>query len=285
MTVKLVTDSTSYIADSLCDEFDIKVASLGVCFPDEFFLETKVDYDYFYDKIDQGGIVPTSSQPAPGLFYKIFEQIVSNGDEALGIFISTGISGTCSSAATAREMILEKYPEARIEIVDSLNVCMGLGLQVLAAAEAAREGKTMEQVIESAHSVRDRVHFYFVPLTLDYLQKGGRIGGAAALIGSVLSIKPILYITSDGKIDVYEKVRGLQAAVKHLYKILKKDIDLHGLRKLVVHEVHDPDRGQEVAREIGDNLGIKDIPVLSIGPVIGLHVGPGSFGIVYCTEK
>ncbi|KUG03910.1 degv family protein [hydrocarbon metagenome] len=284
MTVKLVTDSTSYIPESVCEEHGIKIASLGVCFPDEFFLETEVDYNYFYEKIDREGIIPTSSQPAPGLFYKIFEQIVKNGDEVLGIFISTGISGTCGSAATAREMILEKYPEARIEIMDSRNVCMGLGLQVLAAAEAARNGKSMEEVLEAASWVRERVHFYFVPLTLDYLQKGGRIGGAAALIGSVLSIKPILYISSEGKIEVFEKVRGLQGAVKHLYKKLKKDVDRYGLKSLVVHQVHDLLRGQEVAQEIGDNLEIEGIPVLAIGPVIGLHVGPGSFGIVYCTE-
>ncbi len=285
MAVKLVTDSTSYISHSIAEEYGIKIASLGVCFLDEFFLETEVDYNYFYEKINREGVIPTSSQPAPGMFYKIFEQIVTKGDEVLGIFISSGISGTCGSAASAREMILEKYPRARIEIMDSLNVCMGLGMQVLAAAETAREGKSMEEVMEAAFWVKERVHFYFVPLTLDYLQKGGRIGGAAALIGSVLSIKPILYITSDGKIDVFEKVRGVQVAIKHLYKIIRKDINRYGLRNLVVHQVHDPLRGREVAQEVGQNLSVKDIPVLAIGPVIGLHVGPGSFGIVYCTEK
>ncbi len=283
MGVKLVTDSTAYISASVCDEYDIRIASLGVCFPDKFLLEIEVDYDYFYDRIKREGIIPKSSQPAPGVFYKIFEQIVSSGDEVLGIFISSGISGTCGSACSARDMILNKYPLARIEIMDSLNVCMGLGLQVLAAAETARKGKPIEEVMASALWVRERVHFYFVPLTLDYLQKGGRIGGAAAMIASVLSIKPILYINSEGKIDLLKKVRGVHASIKHFYKLLKEDMDRYGLKNLVVHQVCDQLRGQEVAQEIGEKLTMENIPVIAIGPVIGLHVGPGSFGIVYCT--
>jgi DegV family protein with EDD domain len=148
MTVRIVTDSTAYLSEEILEKYDIQVASLGVSFPDEFFLETEVDYDYFYERIDREAALPTSSQPAPGSFYKIFETLINEGHQVLGIFISSGISGTCSSAANAREMIGEKYPEARIEIIDSLNVCMGLGLQVIAAAQAAQEGKDMEEVME-----------------------------------------------------------------------------------------------------------------------------------------
>jgi DegV family protein with EDD domain len=285
MTVRIVTDSTAYLSEEILEKYDIQVASLGVSFPDEFFLETEVDYDYFYERIDREAALPTSSQPAPGSFYKIFETLINEGHQVLGIFISSGISGTCSSAANAREMIGEKYPEARIEIIDSLNVCMGLGLQVIAAAQAAQEGKDMEEVMERALWVRNRVRFYFLPPTLDYLQKGGRIGGASALLGSVLNIKPILYINQEGKIDVWEKVRGIHAALKRLIKIVTKDRDQYGLKELLVHQVHDPRRGEEVAQTIGEGLGLKDIAVLPIGPVIGLHVGPGSFGIVYCTEE
>ncbi len=283
MAVKLVTDSTSYIDEPTKNDLDIQVVNLSVHFPDESFDETTVEYDYFYNKIDQDNIIPTSSQPTLGQLFETFKKIVVDGYEVLGVFISSQMSGTYESALSAKKMILEEYPEARIEIMDSKTNCMALGLQVIEAAQAAKAGKTIEEVLEIVQQVRQKVHFYFVPATLEYLKKGGRIGGAAAIIGSILQIRPILYV-NDGVTDVFGKVRGTRRAIETILNQLHKDAKAYGLRHLLVHHINSEKQGREIADKLGLQYARK-VPLLSIGPVIGAHVGPGAVGVVYCIEK
>ena len=283
MAVKLVTDSTSYIDEYNKNELDIQVVNLSVHFPDASFDETRVEYDDFYQKIERDNVIPTSSQPTIGQVCDVFRKIVANGDDVLGIFISAQMSGTCESALTAKDIILEEYPQARIEIIDSKTNCMALGLQVVEAAKAAKAGQTMEQVIETAERVRSSVRFYFVPATLEYLIKGGRIGGAAAIIGSILQIRPILYV-NDGVTDIFAKVRGTRKAVEKIFAQLQEDAKAYGLKHLLVHHINDVKQGQEIAAYLS-RLYNREVPIFSIGPVIGAHVGPGAVGVVYCTER
>lgn len=283
MAVKLVTDSTSYIDETTKKDLDIQVVNLSVHFPDMSFDEVSVEYDDFYQKIEQDNVIPTSSQPTIGQVCDVFRKIVANGDDVLGIFISAQMSGTCESALTARDIILEEYPQARIEIMDSKTNCMALGLQVVEAARAAQAGKSLEEVIETANHVRNRVRFYFVPATLEYLIKGGRIGGAAAIIGSMLQIRPILYV-NDGVTDIFAKVRGTRKAIEKIFAQLQKDAKAYGLKHLLVHHINDEKQGQELAA-ILSRLYNREVSALSIGPVIGAHVGPGAVGVVYCTER
>lgn len=282
MTVKLVTDSTSYISNDIQKELDITVIPLSVHFPDESFNETEVDFDYFYKKINSTGIIPTSSQPAIGQIYSIFEEIVCRNDEVLAIFLSSEMSGTYESALTVKDMILEKYPTAAIEILDSRTNCMSLGFSVIEAAKCAREGKSLAEIVKIASKVIKGMHFYFVPTTLEYLRKGGRIGGAAALIGSLFNIKPILYV-NNGKTDLLERVRGTRATINRMLNLLENDYKEHGLKAVIVHHINAPEKARELVQRIINRYGF-DVPLVSIGPVIGCHVGPGAIGIVYCTE-
>lgn len=283
MAIKLVTDSTSYIEEKTRKELDITTVNLSVNFPDESFDETKVDYDYFYNKIHKEQTIPTSSQPPLGTIYETFKEIVARGEQILGIFLSAQMSGTYETAMRAREMALEEYPEARIELLDSKMNCMALGLQVIEAAVAAQAGKTMEEVMEIAFWIRERVHFFFVPASLEYLIKGGRIGGAAAILGSLLQIKPILYV-NDGMTDMRDRVRGGRAALKCLQSLLHEDAKKFGLKHLLVHNIHDPEKGNALAQNLSQIYN-REVLNLAIGPVIGCHVGPGTVGIVYCTEN
>lgn len=283
MAVKLVTDSTSYIDQATQNELDIKVVHLSVHFPDESFDETTVAYDYFYNKIERDGIIPTSSQPTLGEIYTAFKEIVSQGNEVLGIFISSLMSGTYDSALSAKKMILEEFPQASIEIMDSQTNSMALGVQVIEAAKAAQAGKAMAEVIATHQYYRERVHFYFVPASLNYLIKGGRIGGASAIIGSFLHIRPILYV-NNGMTDVFDRVRGTARAVKRMLHILEEDAKKHGIKHLLVHHINDAKRGQELADKLSRQYH-RPVPCLPLGPVIGLHVGPGTVSIVYTTEE
>lgn len=283
MTVKLVTDSTSYIDSQTQLDLDITTVNLSVHFPDESFDETAVSYEYFYKKVDQADSIPTSSQPTVGEMYAVFKDIVMRGEQVLGIFISSKMSGTYETALSAKQMVLEEYPQALIEILDSKTNSMALGVQVIEAAIAAKAGKKMEEVMTIAQQISEKVHFYFVPATLEYLIKGGRIGGAAALIGSLLNIRPLLYVNDEGIADVFNKFRGTKKAVNHMLKILQEDAKKHGLKHLIVHHIFNEDQGLKLAEYLSQQYN-RNVPALSIGPVIGTHVGPGAIGIVYCTE-
>jgi len=283
MSIKIVTDSTSYIGAADRDKYDITIIPLTVNFPDESFPETEVDYDYFYNKIDKGGIIPTSSQPAQGEIEQVFTDIVSQGHEIMAIFLSSEMSGTYQSALSARDIIIQEYPEACIEIFDSRTNCMAMGLIVLAAAQAIQEGKSLSEAVQIADAARKRIKFYFVPAGLEYLKKGGRIGGAAALLGSLLQIKPILYV-QDGKTAILERARGSRAALERMLTLLENDNRTYGLRNVLVHHICCPDKAEELAQVIKTRYGL-EVAVLPIGPVIGLHVGPGTLAIIYITEN
>ncbi|EYE89356.1 hypothetical protein Q428_02660 [Fervidicella metallireducens AeB] len=282
MAVKILTDSTSYIDESLKRELDIKTVSLNILFDGENFKEMEIDNESFYKMMEEKGI-PTSSQPSVNDLYKMMKEVVEKGDDLIGIFISSEMSGTYSSAVMVREMILEEYPEARIEIIDSRSNCMQLGFAVVTAARAAKEGKGIAEIKEVAEENIKRSRFLFIPHNLDYLKKGGRIGGASALIGNILKIIPILTV-ENGKTTILSKVRTKKNAVITMVDKLIEDMKNYGLKELVVHHINCYDEALELVNLIKEKISI-DINISSIGPVIGTHVGPRAIGIVYYTER
>ncbi|MGE5380427.1 MAG: DegV family protein, partial [Methylocystaceae bacterium] len=249
MAVKLITDSTSYIDAATQQDLDIKIISLSVHFPDESFEETQVDYDYFYNKIERDNVIPTSSQPSPASLYTAIKGIVDQGDDVLGVFISAKMSGTYDTALSAKNMVLEENPQARIEIIDSKTNCMSMGLQIVEAALAAKAGKTMDELLAIVQQISNRVRFYFVPASLQYLIRGGRIGGASALIGSLLQIRPILFV-NDGMTDVFDRVRGTRKAVNRMLQKLDDDVKKYGIKHLLVHHISDEEQGWELAEHL-----------------------------------
>ena len=282
MAIKIVTDSTSYIPEEFINKYDISVVSLNVIMNGESIREVDLDNETFYSKMEESTEIPSSSQPSPDEIYNTFENIIKEGNSIVGIFISSDMSGTVSSANLIKNMLLEKYPTAHIEIVDSRSNCMQMGYVAIEAAKAAAAGKSMEEVIDVCTSVINNSRFLFTPDTLDYLKKGGRIGGSSALLGTLFQIKPILTVC-DGKTTVFTKVRTKKKAVDTLVTTLVNDLQGKELGGVIVHHINCQDEGLSLAAKIKKQLGV-DVQIDTIGPIIGLHVGPGSIGVAYFTK-
>ena len=282
MAIKIVTDSTSYIADEYIKKYDIKLVSLNVIINGVSSRELDIENEVFYEEIKNSKEIPKSSQPIPNEMLNTFREIVEDGDSIVGIFLSSKMSGTYSSANMIKDMILEDYPDAEIHILDSKTNCMQMGFAVIEAARTASEGKSINEVINAANHVINNSRFLFTPETLEYLKKGGRIGGAAALFGNVLQIKPILTVVN-GETSVFKKVRTRKKAIEEIVKTVLEEIESKGLGDIVVHHINCQEDGLKLAKALENKLG-KKVEIQSIGPVIGVHVGPGSIGIAYYTK-
>ncbi|WP_024613989.1 DegV family protein [Clostridium sp. Ade.TY] len=288
MSVKVVTDSTSYIPKNIREELGIEVISLSVIFDGQGYRELDLTNEEFFKRMDESGEIPTSSQPTVSEVKETFENIIKQGDKVVGIFISSDMSGTYQSAKMIKDMILEEYENAEIEILDSRSNCMQMGYAVIEAAKAAKSGADISEVVAKAENVIENSRFLFIPETLKYLKKGGRIGGAAALFGTILKIVPILTVV-DGKTTVFEKVRTRKKAINTMINQMFEDIEEKEIGGITVHHINCIEDGNKLKNEIQDKLKEKGIEiniiVQSIGPIIGLHVGPGSIGIAYYTKS
>lgn len=282
MAIKVLTDSTSYIKESIRETLGINIVSLSVEFQDMTFKETDIDNESFYKLMEEKGI-PKSSQPPIGDLYNEMEKIVKEGHDLICVFLSSDMSGTYSSAHMAKNMLLEKYPNANIEIIDSRSNCMQLGFAAILASKAAGEGKSLKEVKELVTKNIKKSRFLFIPDNLDFLEKGGRIGKANAMIGNLLKIIPILTV-ENGVTTVFKKVRTKKNAVLTMVKQVLQDIKNLGLGDIVVHHINCINEAKTLAYQLKEVLNV-DIKIQDIGPVIGLHVGPGAIGIAYYTEK
>lgn len=278
----MITDSTSYINKNLIEELDIRVLPLYVSFDDESMKENEIENKVFFKKMEEKGI-PVSSQPSIGELYQAMVDIVSKGDDLVCVFLSSEMSGTYNSACGVRDKVLEDYEDRRIYVLDSRSNSMQLGFAAILAARAAKSGKDIEEVRNIAEANIDRSRFIFVPDNLSYLKKGGRIGGAAALLGGLLKIIPVLTV-EEGKTSVFKTVRTKMNAVKAMIdKVLEDNRDYH-VEEIVVHHIDAYEQAQVLRDKLEEELELK-ISIEDIGPVIGLHVGPGALGLAYYTEK
>ena len=219
--VAIVTDSTSNIPAELMNGYAISVLPLNLIWGDETFQDgVDIQPDEFYQRLKSNKICPTTSQPSPEAFRQVYEKLIADGFDILSVHISARLSGTMHSALQARNMV----DSEKVEVVDLEMASMALGFPVLAAAQAAKEGATLEECKAIAVRCSANSGALFTVSTLEYLHRGGRIGGASAFLGTALDLKPILSLV-DGKIEPIERVRTLNKAIDRLVENLKKTVD------------------------------------------------------------
>jgi len=282
MPVRVVTDSTSYIPAAEAAELGIRIVQLSATLGGVTRTENEIDAEAFYKAMRETGESPTSSQPTVASMIEAFESPVAAGDGVVAVLLSAKMSGTYETALMAREQVLERHPVARIEVVDSLSNCMEEGFAVLAAARVAGGGGTAEEAAAAARETTNKTRWLFAPSSLEYLRMGGRIGNARALLGSLLNVRPILTVV-DGVTSTVRSVRTQRRAMETIADMVAADAAAHGLEGIVVHHILDAGEAAALADLLGARLGVRP-RVQQIGPAIGLHVGPGTLGVVYETR-
>ncbi len=279
--VRIVTDSSAYLPSNLVKQYGIRVVPLHVLFGRTSYRDgVDLSTAEFYRKLRESRAFPTTTQPSAGEFRKAYADLVSAGHDVISIHISSKLSGTVSSAQTAAAM----FPHATVTVVDTPWVSLALEMVVLEAARAACRGESHTQVLTRVQDLMPRLNLLFAVDTLEYLKRGGRIGGAAALLGTVLNIKPVLHMV-DGRIEVLDRARTKAAARRRLLQEVETRVKPGSSLHLgVLHA------GAEVeAQQVADNLCkrwtcLKTF-LAEIGPVVGAHVGPGTVGVAFYAEE
>lgn len=278
--IAVVTDSTAYIPDDLLNKYDIHVIPLNVNWDDISFLDNvDISPEEFYDKLQTESQLPTTSQPSAGAFKSLFLKLAEDHEGVVAILISSDLSGTIASAIAAKDMVVD-FP---IEIVDSRLTTMGLGFLVLKAAQVAQSGGGITEVAEAARSMIGKIRVLFVVDTLEYLHKGGRIGGAKRLLGSLLSMKPLLELV-DGKIDSLDSVRTKKKAVQTMLSIFEEDAKgKQDIYLTIFHGVAEGD-AEQLKENVLETYNPSTLIMSKLSPVLGVHTGPGTLGIAYYFE-
>lgn len=272
----IVMDSTGYLTPDILKKSNIKIVALNVTIEDETFPEDKLSVKDYFNKLGKG--TSKTSQPSVGAFLEVYKSLKTSGyEEIVSIHLSQKISGTVTAARIAQELL----PDVSIKIFDSGSSALGLGLLAWAAADWAETGLDSAEIIRLLTLLKPHTELYFIVDTLEYLQRGGRIGGAAALMGTLLQIKPILYFNSSGEIDVFEKIRSKGKAWQRVLIELERALSTGKSYRIAVIHVGLPEEGIKIARELQERYPKQDIRIFEAGPVIATHVGPGATGLAF----
>ncbi|KJS87564.1 MAG: hypothetical protein JM58_03835 [Peptococcaceae bacterium BICA1-8] len=279
--IKIVTDSTADLPLDLIKQYDITIVPLAVNFGNISYLEgTELSPKDFYAKLSASETLPTTSQPSPGDFAAVFKELAQNGnEEIISIHLSSKLSGTYQSALLGKSMVADLI---KINVFDSQVVTMGLGLIVIAAARAAQEGKNIEEISKIITDLQSKMNIFFVVDTLEYLQKGGRIGKASSIMGALLNIKPILTL-ADGEVHPYEKVRGKGKALERLIDIANANIASESKIQCAIVHSSSLDSALKLHEKVLAQFNCTEIFISDIGAVVGTHVGPGTIAFIFYT--
>lgn len=278
MTVKVVTDSTSDLPPRLTEELGITVVPAYVQFGNSVYRDrVDISEDELYQRLLSDPVHPSTEPPTPQDFAAVYRRLSQEADAIISIHISSKLSATCNSALLGKEMVETDCP---IEVVDSQLVTMGLGLLAMVAATAARSGKKLPQLVEEVNETIPSIHLLGFLDTLKYLALGGRIGKAKALLGSVLSLKPMLTM-KDGELEPVSQVRSQAHGMDRLFDFVKNATDIQDLA--VVYSTT-PEEAQSLAERMDSIFPKERTRLIRLGPALGVHGGPGVLFVALRTK-
>lgn len=280
LKVAVVTDSTAYLPKDLVEKYNMTVVPLTVIWGEETYRDDiDITPTQFYTRLETADVMPTTSQATIQDFKEAYERLHSEGYEILSVLISSKLSGTISSAEQAYKMV----PDATIKIFDSETTAMALGFQALAAARAAAEGADLAACKAAAADVRSRSGVIFAVDTLEFLHRGGRIGGASRFLGTALKLKPLLEVTN-GVIEPVDKVRTKRKAHERLIEVISERVAGKKNIRLATLHANSSEDANRVLDDASARMSAIEAIRSEVSPVIGTHVGPGTVGLAYTYE-
>ncbi|HOR12585.1 MAG TPA: DegV family protein [Clostridia bacterium] len=282
MAYRITTDSTVDLTPERMQELGVPFAMLHVLLdgkdlPDDMKESSAL---YIYNAMREGH-APTTAQATVESFLEIWEPILKAQDDVLYIAFPSVLSGTINSALVAKEQLLERYPERRIEIVDSACASSGEGMLLELAVRLKNSGLGFDECLRAVEKLKLRIHHWFTVDDLVYLRRGGRISGAAATIATLLSIKPILTVTPEGRLVSHDKIKGRRAAIKKLVKLLEENINLEDTPFVNICHADSRVEAQQLMELITERFPGMDVRIYSVGAVIGAHAGPGTLAVFF----
>ena len=277
--VAIVTDSTAYLPKEIISQYHISIVPLSLVWGEQILLDgVDIQPVEFYDRLSNSKIMPTTSQVAPAAMLGTIQPLLEQGYDVLGIFLSSKFSGTIQSAMQARDML--NGAAHRVAIVDSLSTTMAMGWPVLTAARAAQAGENLAECQKIAENACKNSGVLFVVETLEFLRRGGRIGGAQALLGTVLNIKPVLEMR-DGRIEALEKVRTKQKATQRVIDLVTERVQGRTPIRIAVTHANSEADASFMLNAAQAKLNPVETFLCPLSPVIGTHAGPGTVALNY----
>ena len=280
MSIKIVTDSTSDLPENTAKQYGIEVVPLNIHFGDQVYKDgIDLSTEEFFDKLINGPEFPSTSQPSIGEFIDTYERIAEPGDDIISIHLSSKLSGTYNSAEQASKQLEGKI---NVHLVDTEQVTITVGLAAISAAKCVSDGGTIKDAISACISTASRSNFYALFDTLEFLSKGGRIGKAQSMLGSLLKIRPLLML-EEGLVAPYAKARSKKAGLVKMEKTIRS---LGEAEEVAVMYSTDSEDAEVIAKNLSDLLPSGKEPIiLKVGPVIGTHAGPGLVAVGLVTKK
>ena len=280
--VAIVTDSTTAISKELAEAQKLTIVPLSINWDGKTYLENiDITAEEFYTRLSQSQTIPTTSQPSAGAFQEVYKKLLDQGYDILSIVLSSKLSGTWDSAIQGAEGL----PKERIEVLNSFQASSPLAIIALIVSDAALKGASLQECKALAINISERIQTYFVVDTLEFLHRGGRIGGAARFLGTALNLKPILKL-QNGAVQPFEKVRTTKKAVNRVLEIIDKDLGKNKtIEYLGVLAANSPKMIEDIAAQARHKFKVRNEFLSEVSAVIGTHVGPGALGIVYLKEE